>query len=171
MKMTTITTLLLFCVLTFGCQEENVSETPDERVMNTKLMTTYSNTQIQNAIISEHTLYPHHFVKNGAQLNELGERDLAVLSGNFAMNGGHLNVRKLDASDKLYQARVSVVRQKLEDNGIDTNRLSISDGMPGGSGMPSEKVLIIQQRVSEAVDTGTTGGTGTSTASLLRRSK
>lgn len=161
MKMTTIITMFLFCVLTFGCQEENMSETPDERVMNTKLITTYSNMQIQNAIISEHTLYPYHFVKNGAQLNELGERDLAVLVGHLSMNGGHLNVRKLDASPELYEARVSVVRQKLEDGGIDMNRISISDGMPGGSGMPSEDVIVILEREHEA---GSTESSGTSTA-------
>ena len=149
MKLTLITTLVLFCVLTVGCQDENMEKPPDERVMNTKLINTYSDIAIQNAIISEHTMFPYHFVKNGAELNDLGQRDLAVLTQHLAQNGGHLNIRQLAASAELYEARVSLVREMLQEAGIEIERISISDGMPGGSGMPSERVLVILEQASQ----------------------
>lgn len=158
MKLTIPTTLVLLCILTVGCQEENMQEPPDARLMNSRLITSYSDFAIQNAIISEHTLFPYHFVKNGARLNELGQRDLAVLTGHFARNGGHLNIRQLGVSDELYEARVSLVRERLQDAGIDMARINTSDGMPGGSGMPSERVLVILEQESTSI------GAGTSTA-------
>jgi hypothetical protein len=155
MKLNLITTLVLFCVLTVGCQEENMEKSPDERLMNSKLINTYSDIAIQNAIISEHTMFPYHFVKNGAELNGLGQRDLAVLTGHFEKNGGHLNIRQLSVSAELYVARVSLVREKLQEAGIDMGRISTSDGMPGGSGMPSERVIIILQQESKSAGTET----------------
>lgn len=158
MKLTMITTLVLFCILTAGCQEENMGKSPDERLMNTKLINTYSDIAIQSAIVSEHTLFPYHFVKNAAELNELGERDLAVLTAHFAGSGGHLNIRQLSTAADIYEARVNLVREKLKDAGIDMARISTSDGMPGGEGMPSERVLVILEQGSQSTgaETSTT---------------
>ncbi len=117
--------------------------------MPSQLMSTYSDIAIQNAIISEHTLFPYHFTKNGAELNELGQRDLAVLTGHFAPNGGHLNIRQLSTSADLYEARVSLVREMLQEAGIEMERISVSDGMPGGEGMSSERVLVILEQASQ----------------------
>lgn len=158
MRLTMLTLLVVFCILPLGCQEETTDKTANERLMNRTLINTYSDIAIQNAIISEHTLYPYHFVKNGAELNELGLRDLAVLAGHFDKNGGHLNVRQLEASAELYEARVNFVREKLREAGIDMAGVSISDGMPGGSGMPSEKVLDISEQEG-SVGTSTTSST------------
>lgn len=155
MKMTMITTLVLFCVLTIGCQDENMEKSPDERLMNSKLINTYSDIAIQNAIISEHTMFPYHFVKNGAELNELGQRDLAVLTGHFAKNGGHLNIRQLGASADLYEDRVSLVRERLQEAGIEMDRISVSDGMAGGSGMQSARVIVILEQASKSAGTET----------------
>lgn len=159
MKLTTITTLVLLCLLTVGCQEENMEKPSDERLMNSRLITSYNNIAIQNAIISEHTLFPYHFVNNGEELNELGERDLAVLTTHLARSGGHLNIRQLHTPTDLYEARVKLVRARLEEAGIDMARISTSDGLPGGSGMPSERVLVILDRQasqSPAPETSTT---------------
>jgi len=155
LTMITITGLVLLCILVLGCQEENMNKAPDERLMNSKLIEIYSNSSIQNAIISEHTLFPYQFVKNGADLNELGHRDLAVLVRHFAKNGGDLNIRRLGASDELYKARINVVYDELKDAGIDMARISISDGMPDGEGMPSERVLIILEQGTESTGTET----------------
>jgi hypothetical protein len=158
MKLTLITTLVLFCVLAIGCQEEKMEKSPDERLMNTKLINTYNDIAIQNAIVSEHTVFPYHFVKNGAELNELGQRDVAVLAGHFATNFGYLNIRRNDTPADLYEARVGAVRERLQEAGVDVERISISDGMPGGSGMPSERVLVILEQASTraATETSTT---------------
>lgn len=151
MKPTMITTLVLLCLLTVGCQEENMGKPPDERLMNSRIMDSYRNIAIQNAIISEHTIFPYHFVRDAAELSELGERDLAVLTAHLARSGGHLNIRQLDTPANLYEARVNLVHERLNGAGIDMARISISDGLPGGSGMPSERVLVIlEQETSQS---------------------
>lgn len=144
MKLNTSTVLatLLTGVFLAGC-EENEMKGPDEGAVNSRLINSYNDTAVQNAIVSQHTLYAYHFVPDGPQLNELGERDLAVLAHHFARNGGSLNIRRHDIPAELYQARVNTVRERLREAGIDAERVRVSDGMPGGSGMPSEHVLVI----------------------------
>ena len=146
---------VLFCVLTFGCQEE-AAENPDNHLINSQLVNTYNDIAIQNAIVSQHTLFPYHFVENGAELNELGQKDLAVLTNHFMRYSGHLNIRKQNTPGDLYNARVNMVRERLQQAGIAMKRISISDGMPGGSGMTSERVLVILEKASEGASTTST---------------
>jgi hypothetical protein len=138
----TVVVTLLIGVLLAGC-DESTTKGPDERVVNTRLMNSYNDTAIQNAIVSQHTLFAYHFVQDGPELNELGERDLAILTQHFVRNGGYLNIRRHEASAELYQARVNTVRDRLQEAGIDMERVRVSEGMPGGSGMASERVLVI----------------------------
>jgi hypothetical protein len=138
----TVVVTLLIGVLLAGC-EKSTTKGPDDRVVNTRLVNSYNDAALQNAIVSEHTLYAYHFVQDGPQLNELGERDLAVLTQHFARNGGSLNIRRHDIPAELYQARVNAVQERLREAGIDMERVRVSEGMPGGSGMASERVLVI----------------------------
>jgi len=151
MKLNTsiITTAVLFCILTIGCQED-AKQGPDKPLVNNWLINSYNNTAIENAIISQHTVFPYHFVKNAAQLNELGKRDVAVLAGHFMKHAGDLNIRRHDTPADLYEARVNAVVAQLQEAGVDIERMNIADGMPGGSGMASEKVLIILEKAPQA---------------------
>lgn len=142
MKLIMNMTLALACILAFGCQE-TAKEEPNKELLNNRLVNIYNDIALENAIIAQHTLYPYHFVKNGAELNDLGKRDLSVLINHFIHQTGHLNIRRLDISDSLYEARIEYVRKMLLDAGIGTDRISISDDMPGGSGMASENILVI----------------------------
>jgi len=142
MKLSMILTVVLFCISMIGCQE-SVEESPDKHLINSQLLNSYYDIAMQNAIISQHTLYPYHFVANGAELNELGKRDLAVLTRHFIKQPGHLNIRRHNIPAGLYEARVESVRKRLKEAGIDIGRISITDDMPGGSGVPSESILII----------------------------
>lgn len=154
MKLSMILTMVLFCISMIGCQE-SVEESPDKHLINSKLVNSYYDIAMQNAIISQHTLFPYHFVKNGAELNELGQRDLAVLTKHFMQNAGNLNIRRHNTPAELYEARVNAVREGMQEAGIDMERISIADDMPGGSGMTSERVLIILEKAGEGVSTGT----------------
>jgi len=156
----TVVATLLIGVFLMGCQE-STAEGPDERAVNTRLVNSYNDTAIQNAIVSQHTLYAYHFIQDGPELNELGERDLAVLTRHFIKNGGSLNIRRHDIPAELYQARVNTVRDRLKEAGIDMERVRVSDGMPGGSGMASERVLVIK-------GTGAAASTSTSFTSGAR---
>jgi hypothetical protein len=143
MKLSMNVTIVLFCILTVGCQEAVVEEGPDMHLINSQLINSYNDIALENAVISQHTLYPYHFVNNGAELNELGKRDLAVLTRHFIKQPGHLNIRRHNIPVGLYETRVESVHKRLQEAGIDMGRISISDGMPGGSGVPSESILII----------------------------
>jgi len=160
----TITTAVLFCILTLGC-EQNAEQGPDQHIVNSRLINSYNDTAIENAIVSQHTLFPYHFIQNGAELNELGQRDIAVLAGHFMKHPGSLNIRRHDTAAELYEARVNTVRERLRQAGINVERMSISDGMPGGSGMASEKVLtILEDKAQGAKALGTSSGTSSGTA-------
>jgi len=148
------------CVVLAGCggsAKEPALEI-DRGKINAGLVNSYNDMAMQNAIISQHTLYPYHFVTNGAELNELGQRDLAVLAGHYKEKPGGLNVRRDDIPAELYGARVDYVVASLKTAGVTTERISISDGMPGGSGMTSEKVLTILSRYEKQENKKTTVG-------------
>jgi hypothetical protein len=134
--------IAISCVFMMGC-EETMKECPDKSLMNSQLMEIYNDMALENAIISQHTLYPYHFIQNGAELNELGKHDLAVLIKHFTNNAGHLNIRKHEISEDLYGSRVESVCKRLLQAGLDTDRIKITDDMPGGAGMPSESILVI----------------------------
>ncbi|MHC4271590.1 MAG: hypothetical protein ACYST2_04680, partial [Planctomycetota bacterium] len=83
MKKKLLLTLYLCLVLFVASCEDMAQKSSEMRLINTKLVTTYNDMAIENAIITQHTLYPYHFVQNGQELNELGFRDFGVLAGYF----------------------------------------------------------------------------------------
>ena len=145
---------VLFCILTVGCQED-MEESPNNHLINSQLVNSYNDIAMQNAIVSQHTLFTYHFVTNGAELNELGRRDLAALTSHFMNHAGHLNVRRQNTPADLYEARVNLVHARLQEAGIDMERMSISDDMPGGTGMTSERILVILEQPSKGASSGT----------------
>jgi hypothetical protein len=158
MKLNMNTIMALSCILMAGCQE-SAEQSRDEHAINSQLINSYHDISIQNALVSEHTLFPYHFVENAAELNELGQRDLAALATHFVKHAGHLNVRRHNTPADLYEARLKVVHGKLQEAGIEMERMSISDDMPGGSGVPSERILVILQKADAGASTGGSGAT------------
>src|SRR6267142_704023 len=101
------------------------------------------NASLNNAIVSQHTLYPYHFVTGSAELNELGARDLNVLVAHFLIAGGDLNVRRGETGQPLYESRVKTVLERLAAAGVTSSSVAVKDGLPGGEGISSERVLVI----------------------------
>ena len=166
MKLSVMITMGSFIILAVGCQESmETSQDQDRHFVNSRLIGYYNDTAIENAIVSQHTLYPYHFVTNGAELNELGRRDLAVLTKSFMQHAGNLNIRRHNTPADLYMARVNSTLDLLQEAGIQMDRMSISDDMPGGSGMASERVLII----SRQQDKGTPERTSTTREPRISR--
>ena len=145
MKLKKLIAASLMCAVLFcGCQEQEVDKNAlDTSEVNRKIVDTYSDLAIQNAIIAQHTLYPYHFVNNSAQLNGLGERDLSVLIQHFQANPGKLILRQGNTDPLLYQARAQMVYEKLLQAGISDEKINMTDGMPGGEGMASNKIIEI----------------------------
>src|ERR1044071_5771977 len=69
---------------------------PEQEAIDAALVHAVSDTAINNAIITQHTLFPYHFVSGTAELNELGQRELAVLCDHYRANGGAATVREGD---------------------------------------------------------------------------
>ena len=153
MKLSMIILTILLCILVNGCQE-NMQKDMKNNNINILLVKSYNDIAMQNAIISQHTLFPYHFITNGAELNELGRRDLAALANHFMKYPGHLNIRRGSITTDLYEARIKMVQERLLEAGVNRQRISISDGMPGGSGITSERMLIILQKGPQSNSTG-----------------
>lgn len=157
--------IIAVCVLgglILGC-EERLKEPAEDKNLDAELVRTLNNIGVENAIIAQHTLYPYHFVPDGGQLNELGRRDLAVLAKHFADHAGTLNVRRGETPAELYEARVAHVVQSLKEMGVNTARLNLSDGMPGGTGMASERVVTILKEEPALTEMTGSGSRGTVT--------
>jgi hypothetical protein len=160
MKRYGILVACLTCGLMVGC-EQDLHKSSGGRSLDAELVNTLNNVGVENAIITQHTLYPYHFEPDGAELNGLGGRDLSVLARHFAEKSGTLNVRRGDTPVELYEARVTGVLEKLKAAGVDTSRLSISDSMPGGTGMPSERVVTILEKAATGSGMQTQASSGT----------
>ena len=146
LKETMFVMSVLCVIFVLGCQEQQAGPTVDTSGVNRKIVDTYSDLAIQNAIISQHTLYPYHFVNNSAQLNGLGERDLSVLVQHFQDNPGRINVQQGSVDSVLYQSRAQTVYEKLLAGGIPDEKVRIATGMPGGEGIASNAVIEILEK-------------------------
>jgi len=167
MKLCSTLVIGLVCLWMVGCEQEQ-KPAQDTRNLDVELVNTVNNVGVENAIIRQHTLYPYHFVADGEKLNDLGLRDFAVLAKHFTEHPGILNIRRAETSTELYEARVAYVMSRLKEAGVETNRVSVSDGMPGGSGMPAEKVVTILQR-EPSRSARPSGGVGTTTSGMITR--
>lgn len=124
-----------------GCSADKIDE--HRPVLNVWLHNSIRDEAIRNAIITQRTLFPYHFVLDSADLNDLGRSELRVLASHFSNRIGEISVRRGKTPEPLYLARIENVIENLREFGVDTDRLKISDVPPGGDGMSSERVLEI----------------------------
>lgn len=118
---------------------------------------------LERAIVAQSALYPCHFEYGGAELNELGRRDFAVLADHLRTHAGSLNIRRGDASAELYKARVDAVLAALQAAGVPKEQISVRDGLPVGAGLASVRVVeILSHPLS--LSGGGVSTTGTTTA-------
>lgn len=105
---------------------------------------------LHRALIVQSTLFPYHFETGAASLNELGERDLAVLAEHLRLHPGGLSVRRGGASDDLYSARVEAVVAALVKDGVSRDMVAVSDGYPGGPGISANRLVVILEPKEES---------------------
>jgi hypothetical protein len=147
-----------------GCQNASKREAEmaaaieANRALDAELVSDVDDLTQHNGIIAQRTLYPHHFEAGSATLNSLGERDLTVLAehirsqaaGSDGSGPWTLNVRRGNASDALYSARVKTVTDGMTGIGVAANSVRVVDGSAGGQGMPSESVRVALDRESKS---------------------
>jgi hypothetical protein len=117
---------------------------------NVWLVNTVADAQVKNGVIARHTLYAHEFIPDSATLNDLGQRDLAILADHYRQFPGPLNIGRGDEPRELYERRVATVMQGLQQAGVDTNRIRAADALPGGDGSSSERVLLVLRRSQQS---------------------
>jgi hypothetical protein len=148
--------MTVFVLTVVGCDVADQAKAPEG--LDAMLAKAVQDPQIEGAIIAQHTLYPYHFIADSPVLNELGQRDLAVLAEHFKDKTGEVNVHRGSAPEDLYKARVAVVAQTLAKDGVGPSRVQIADKLPGGDGLSSEKVLKVLERESQAAGSSSSSG-------------
>ena len=155
------TSVLLAC----GCASPEVGR---ERPVNVWLVKSMYRSEAENAIIDQHTLFPYHFIEESAELSDAGRSDLAVLASHYLRYPGSLNVRRSGADEVLHTARVKTVTEYLASAHVEMEKMKISDDLPGGDGMESERVGVITNLglanvgMSSESDSGSGSGSGSS---------
>ncbi len=128
---------LLLPLALAGCQSDNNADDGEQNSMMIKFA---QDQNVRNGIVSQRTVYPYHFEPGTAAFTDLGDRAVEMLAGAYRGVPVEINVIRGDASPDLYRLRVQAVRQKLLDAGLNASALTLSDGLPGGPGIPSEYV-------------------------------
>ena len=133
--------LIFLAPLVLGACQTPQQEWDNRAIRNMWVGDHLRRASIEQATITQSTLFPYHFVGGTAQLTPLGERELKVLAKHFATSGGHLNIKRSSAADELYEARVAFVRQALNEAGVGEEQVTIGDGRPGGYGRSSDALV------------------------------
>lgn len=103
--------------------------------------------QVRAGVVRQRALFEHHFVPGSASLTSLGTRDVGFLADAMRVDGGVIAVRRGQADDRLYRARLDAVRRALSARGIGRDRIALEDGLPGGPGIESFEALVIREQV------------------------
>lgn len=148
---TRITGLVWAVFFAAGCDQYLSATEPPE--VNTWMVQTVHDAQVENAVIRQQTLFPYHFVVNGADLNGLGKSDLAILAEHYRLYPGKLSVRKGDASKTLYEARLATVREAMKDAGVEIAKVEFTDSVAGGDGLSGREVLLIIEKAKKTFET------------------
>jgi hypothetical protein len=153
-----------------GCHSEPAPRAPDgtagDEVQQNRLLIRMALAEnVYNGAAAERAIYPHDFQPDTAILNELGTRRLQTLAHACRDANGHVTVVRGDETDKVYDARVSLVRQQLADAGVNVDRVSVARGGPvGGGGTSSDTAILTYNRMMSDYSqkhNGNGGGGGT----------
>jgi len=103
--------------------------------------------QVRAGVLRQRTIFDYQFAAGSAALTTLGSRDLGYLAEAMRLDGGTIAVRRGQADDRLYAARLDSVRRALSLRGIGQDRVALVDGLAGGRGVESGEALIIREQV------------------------
>lgn len=148
MKAICVLSALAVTLAAGGCGSYR-QEAMDRSQQNETFVRTINDAQVNAAVVRQRTIFPYHFVPYSAELTELGERDLRVLAAYFLQHPGQLNIRRGDADEALYAARIEATMAELELDGVDRNRLQVADELAGGDGIISVAIVHQMNRSSQ----------------------
>ncbi len=152
-----------------GCATAPSIAEENPAALHGAMLAAYKSEAVETAVIRQRTIYSYQFTTETAELNELGWRDINILANHFRKHSGTLNVQRGDVSTKLYQARGESVLAALRQAGVASDRVSLADGLPGGDGIASWRVLIIQEEMSDPAPAADSTSTSTIPGLPLRQ--
>lgn len=136
----------MLAAMTTGCanQHHELSgvEWNDQarRDTNAWLLRTYQGQQIENAVTRQHTIWSHHFVQGTTSLTPRAERDLGILRDHYLRHdGGVLTVRRGEAGDELFEARLATLEDWLEGEGVRLASVTVEHDLYTGDGKRSTR--------------------------------
>ena len=140
-------------VLLAGCvQDHTAAELNQQAAQNEWIVGSYHQEMVRAGVISQATLWEHHFVPGAAELNDLGARDVALFAEHLSRSTGSLNVRRGGADEALYTARLDVVRQALAGGGVPADRVVLADTQSGGPGLAADRAVLVLERDVQPLD-------------------
>jgi len=151
-----------------GCaSSHSQAAVPEPQLTDMGIVDSINDSGIRAAIITQHTLYGYHFAGDSRELNELGQRDLAVLISHFkGQGGGDLSIRRGEISESLYASRVEKIKEAIKAAGVDLAAVRIADVSPGGAGMAGDDVVrAVKQSTSNQPAPAAPSGAGDKGAS------
>jgi hypothetical protein len=135
-------------VIAAGCahkrpaQKTQAARARQAEVTDMQIVDAVRNSGVKAAIISQHSIFPYHFVRDGETLNDLGKRDLAVLAAHLRAHPGELNMPRGATNADRYADRKMRVMEALSAQGVNANQVHIVDTFAsGGESAPSEDVV------------------------------
>ncbi len=135
--------LALTAVAIFGCTGVGRTDTlgPDHhgRANETMIRAAFD-ASVRQAVVTERTVYPYHFVDQAAELNMLGLSHVQRLATALRATPGTVNLPRGDVSVALYEQRVESLREALRHFDVDADAVEVIDDFPGGRGMPAARV-------------------------------
>lgn len=143
-----------------GCDRGYRTRHIDDEVpaANVWMVRTMSDEAVENAVVAQRTIYPYHFVRDSAELTPVGERDVRVLAAHFRDHPGSLNVRRGDGADGLFDARTRSVAEALARHGVEPSSIRLTDNLPGGDGVSSDRAIEILKAGTRMGGGGYAGG-------------
>ncbi|MGB7159406.1 MAG: hypothetical protein WBD40_15165 [Tepidisphaeraceae bacterium] len=144
-------------------QPDTIAHIPPERTLNADIVEMSLSQQVRDGAAIGRTIYPHHFVIGGAELNLIGERQLDALLPREADRKVEINVLRGDTPEDLYHARLDVLRKRSLAVGHAADRIAFVDELPDGDGISSERVLRLAAQEQKRSEQGGRGGGGMST--------
>lgn len=140
-----IAALALASVIAFaaGCAKDESAKIPkpDERELNEASVRASFAHQIAAGTRTDRTIYAHHFIIGEAALNELGRRQIDVLTAEVTTRALKVNIPQGDSDETLHEARVQIVRDRLAGNGVEPERIAVVDEHPGGPGLTTAVIV------------------------------
>ena len=150
-----LATLCLAMLAPVGCSSEPKKD-PDRRELaddkqyelDQQFVREPFTDQMRLGVVRQRSMGEEHFLPGSSSLSPLGRRDLTILAEALRDDGGSIAIRRGQADDALYDARIGEVRRRLEATGIARARIVLNQAPAGGTGVATSAAFLIREKIN-----------------------